>query len=132
MTPSGKALISVRELDRHRAVQVAKDLKELGFEISATRGTARELKAAGIECEIVNKVAEGRPHVVDMIKNNEFSIIMNTTEGKQAILDSRSIRASASQHKVSYFTTINGAEAAVMALRHPDEVTVNSLRSLQS
>ena len=129
---SGKALISVRELDRQRAVQVAKDLKELGFEISATRGTARELKAAGIECEIVNKVAEGRPHVVDMIKNNEFSIIMNTTEGKQAILDSRSIRASASQHKVSYFTTINGAEAAVMALRHPDEVTVNSLRSLQS
>jgi carbamoyl-phosphate synthase large subunit len=129
---SGKALISVRELDRQRAIQVAKDLKELGFEIAATRGTAREIKAAGIECEIVNKVAEGRPHVVDMIKNNEFSIIMNTTEGKQAILDSRSIRASASQHKVSYFTTINGAEAAVMALRHPDEVTVNSLRSLQS
>ena len=129
---SGKALISVRELDRQRAVQVAKDLKELGFEIAATRGTAREIKAAGVECEIVNKVAEGRPHVVDMIKNNEFSIIMNTTEGKQAILDSRSIRASASQHKVSYFTTINGAEAAVMALRHPDEVTVNSLRSLQS
>ncbi len=129
---SGKALISVRELDRQRAIQVAKDLKELGFEIAATRGTAREIKAAGVECEIVNKVAEGRPHVVDMIKNNEFSIIMNTTEGKQAILDSRSIRASASQHKVSYFTTINGAEAAVMALRHPDEVTVNSLRSLQS
>lgn len=129
---SGKVLISVRELDRQRAIQVAKDLKELGFEIAATRGTAREIKAAGIECEIVNKVAEGRPHVVDMIKNNEFSIIMNTTEGKQAILDSRSIRASASQHKVSYFTTINGAEAAVMALRHPDEVIVNSLRSLQS
>ena len=128
----GKALISVREADRTRAVRVAADLAELGFELSATRGTGRAIQEAGIECRIVNKVAEGRPHIVDMIKNDEFSLIVNTTEGKQAILDSRSIRAAALQHKVSYTTTMAGAEAAVLSLRQPDELNVNSLRELQS
>jgi len=126
----GKALISVREADRARAVRVALDLAELGFELYATRGTARAIEEAGVSCQAVNKVAEGRPHIVDMIKNDEFDLIINTTEGKQAILDSRSIRAAALQHKVSYTTTMSGAEAAVLALRHPDELNVNSLHDL--
>ncbi len=129
---SGKALISVREADRARAVRVAADLAELGFQIYATRGTGKAIQEAGTECQIVNKVAEGRPHIVDMIKNDEFSLIINTTEGKQAILDSRSIRAAALQHKVSYTTTMSGAEAAVLSLRQPDELNVHSLRELQS
>ena len=78
----------------------------------------------------MNKVKEGRPHIVDMIKNDDFTLIINTTEGKQAIVDSASIRSSALQHKVSYTTTIAGAEATVLALQQPDEVTVNSLREL--
>ncbi len=129
---SGKALISVREADRARAVRVAADLAELGFQIYATRGTGKAIQEAGTERQIVNKVAEGRPHIVDMIKNDEFSLIINTTEGKQAILDSRSIRAAALQHKVSYTTTMSGAEAAVLSLRQPDELNVHSLRELQS
>jgi len=128
---NGKALISVREADRARAVRVALELAELGFELYATRGTARAIAEAGIECEAVNKVVEGRPHIVDMIKNDDFDLIINTTEGKQAILDSRSIRSAALQHKVSYTTTISGAEAAVLSLRQPDELMVNSLQELQ-
>ena len=126
----GRALLSVREADRERAVNVARQLVELGFEIAGTRGTCRSISAAGIECSVVNKVKEGRPHIVDMIKNEEFSLIINTTEGKQAILDSASIRRSALQHKVSYTTTISGAEAAVLALQQPDELNVNTLREL--
>ena len=109
---------------------VARNLKELGFEIAATRGTCRSITEAGIECRVVNKVKEGRPHIVDMIKNDEFALIINTTEGKQAIIDSASIRRSALQHKVSYTTTISGAEAAVLALQQPDELNVNTLREL--
>jgi carbamoyl-phosphate synthase large subunit len=126
----GRALLSVREADRQRAVNVARQLSELGFEIYATRGTCRSIGEAGIECRVVNKVKEGRPHIVDMIKNDEFSLIINTTEGKQAIIDSASIRRSALQHKVSYTTTIAGAEASVLALQQPDELNVNSLREL--
>ncbi|MCB1799326.1 MAG: carbamoyl phosphate synthase large subunit, partial [Gammaproteobacteria bacterium] len=126
----GRVLLSVREADRPRAVSVARQLAELGFEISATRGTCRSITEAGIGCSVVNKVKEGRPHIVDMIKNNEFVLIINTTEGKQAIIDSASIRRAALQRKVSYSTTISGAEAAVLALQQPDELTVNSLREL--
>ena len=126
----GRALLSVREADRQRVVGVARHLSELGFEISATRGTCRVIGEAGIECREVNKVKEGRPHIVDQIKNDEFSLIINTTEGKQAIIDSASIRRAALQHKVSYTTTISGAEAAVLALQQPDELNVNSLREL--
>jgi carbamoyl-phosphate synthase large subunit len=79
---------------------------------------------------VVNKVKEGRPHIVDMIKNDEFVLIINTTEGKQAIIDSASIRRAALQHKVSYTTTISGAEAVVLALQQPDELNVSSLREL--
>ncbi len=126
----GKALISVREADRIRAVQVATNLTNLNFEIFATRGTANAIRKVGIDCTVVNKVAEGRPHIVDMIKNDEFNLIINTTEGKQAIIDSRSIRAAALQHKVSYTTTISGAEAVILSLQQPDELTVKSLHDL--
>ncbi len=128
----GRALLSVREADRQRAVNVARQLNALGFEIAGTRGTCRSITAAGIECSIVNKVKEGRPHIVDMIKNGDFVLIINTTEGKQAIIDSASIRRAALQHKVSYTTTISGAEAAVLALQQPDELNVTSLQELHS
>jgi carbamoyl-phosphate synthase large subunit len=127
---SGRAVLSVRDADRRRAVNVARQLVELGFEISATRGTGRSIAEAGIDCAVVNKVKDGRPHIVDMIKNDEFSLIINTTEGKQAIIDSASIRRAALQHKVSYTTTIAGAEATVLALQQPDELNVNTLREL--
>ena len=127
---TGRAVLSVREADRQRAVNVARRLAKLGFGIYATRGTCRSISEAGIECSLVNKVKEGRPHIVDMIKNDEFSLIINTTEGKQAIVDSASIRRAALQHKVSYTTTMSGADAAVMALQQPDELNVNSLREL--
>ena len=126
----GRALLSVREADRQRAVDIARQLHKLGFQISATRGTCRSISAAGIDCGVVNKVKEGRPHIVDMIKNGDFSLIINTTEGKQAIIDSASIRSTALQHKVSYTTTISGAAATVLALQQPDELNVHSLQEL--
>ncbi|MFQ5488924.1 MAG: carbamoyl-phosphate synthase large subunit, partial [Gammaproteobacteria bacterium] len=98
----GKAFVSVRDADKKRAVEVARDLVALGFKVLATRGTAGVLEAAGVPCERVNKVAEGRPHIVDMIKNDEISLIINTTEGKQAIADSYAIRREALLHKVTY------------------------------
>ena len=129
---SGRALLSVRDADKERLVGVARTMSELGFELFATGGTAQAVQDAGIECERVNKVAEGRPHIVDMIKNDFFSIIVNTTEGKQAIADSREIRCSALQHKVSYTTTMSGAEAFCMAVKQLDDVAVNSLQELHA
>jgi carbamoyl-phosphate synthase large subunit len=126
----GRALLSVREADRKRVVAVARDLDELGFQLYATHGTARVVRESGIPCEGVNKVTEGRPHVVDMIKNNDVALIVNTTEGKQAIIDSADIRRAALQHKVSYTTTIAGAEAICLALKHQQDTTVNSLKEL--
>lgn len=126
----GQVFLSVRHADRARATKVAQDLITLGFSIHATQGTARVLRAAGVACTVVNKVTEGRPHVVDMIKNKDFQLIINTTEGKRATQDSRSIRATALQYKVSYTTTLSGAEAAVLALQQPDELHVNSLHTL--
>ena len=129
---SGRALLSVRDADKRRTVAVARDLEELGFELAATVGTCKALNQARIPCELINKVTEGRPHIVDMIKNGVFDLIINTTEGKQAIIDSASIRRTALQHKVSYTTTISGAEAAVMALRQVDEPTASSLQELHA
>ncbi len=126
----GKAFLSVREADKQRIRLVAKDLAELGFELFATQGTCDAIVAAGVPCTRVNKVMEGRPHVVDMIKNDEFSLIINTTEGKQAIIDSASIRRAALQHKVAYTTTMSGGEAIVMAMQHKGEPTVISLQEL--
>ncbi|MET0048193.1 MAG: carbamoyl-phosphate synthase large subunit [Sedimenticola sp.] len=126
----GKALISVRDADKKRSVGVAKDLEKLGFKLYATGATCREIVDGGVACERANKVAEGRPHIVDMIKNDEFDLIVNTTEGKKAIADSAEIRRAALQHKVVYSTTMSGAEAICLALKQEDSVTVNRLQDL--
>ena len=126
----GNAMLSVRRADRSRLVRVARDLLELGFDLYGTRGSAAAVEKAGIPCRAVNKVAEGRPHIVDMIKNHEVSFIVNTTEGAQALIDSAEIRRAALQHKVSYTTTISGAEATCLALKQLDAVGVNRLQEL--
>ena len=126
----GKALLSVRDADKVRAARVASDLRQLGFALFATGGTYDAIIAAGEECTRVDKVQEGRPHIVDMIKNDEFNLIINTTEGKQAIRASASIRQAALQHKVSYTTTMSGGEAIVMAIQHKGEPRVTSLQEL--
>ncbi|QEP43893.1 carbamoyl-phosphate synthase large subunit [Ectothiorhodospiraceae bacterium BW-2] len=117
LPPSGRAFISVRDSDKTLAVQAARELTELGFTICATRGTARAIQVAGIKCVRVNKVTEDRPHIVDMIKNDEIRFIINTTEEKQAIADSAQIRKEALQHKVTYTTTLSGALAMLQAMR---------------
>ncbi|HMI37962.1 MAG TPA: carbamoyl-phosphate synthase large subunit, partial [Steroidobacteraceae bacterium] len=126
----GVCLISVRERDKGGIVSLAQRLQARGFEIVATTGTAATLQAAGIECRRVNKVREGRPHIVDMIKNDEIDLIVNTTEGKQAILESNSIRREAVHRRVTYYTTLAAAIATCEALDHIDEVAVNSLHDL--
>ena len=116
---SGKVFVSVKPADRPKAIDVARELHELGFALVATRGTAGAIAAAGIPVGVVNKVTEGRPHVVDMIKNGEIALIVNTVEEKRtAIADSRSIRTSALGAKVTLFTTIEGARAACAGMRH--------------
>lgn len=124
------AFLSVRDADKTRIGEIAKRLLQLGFNIIATRGTAMVLHAAGIECKRVFKVAEGRPHVVDFIKNNEVDFIVNTTEGKEATADSFAIRRNALQNKVSYTTTLSGAEAACLAMKYEDWETVTRLQDL--
>jgi carbamoyl-phosphate synthase large subunit len=115
----GKAFISVRDGDKHAAVQVARDLVELGFTIIATRGTAAVLKSHGIPLSEVNKVAEGRPHIVDMIKNGDISFIVNTVEAtRTAVSDSRAIRITALAQRVTYYTTVAGAKAACAGMKH--------------
>ncbi|MDH5766509.1 MAG: carbamoyl phosphate synthase large subunit, partial [Gammaproteobacteria bacterium] len=121
---------SVRERDHIPAIEVGKQLVEQNFELVATRGTATILRQNGVECQIVNKVYEGRPHIVDMIKNDDIDLIINTTEGKKAIADSYTIRAAALQHKVSYTTTLAGARATCMALQYQSENEVNRLQDL--
>ena len=130
MPTSGKAFVSVRDADKAKAVEVASSLIRQGFEIVATSGTAKAIEAAGLSCQRVNKVNEGRPHIVDMIKNDEISFIINTTEGEQAIADSYTIRRSAIQHKVCYTTTLAGGEAACFALQYERSGEVNSLQQL--
>ena len=125
-----KAFVSVRDTDKPRIAEIAKKLVDLNFEVVATRGTARVLEAAGIPYKQVNKVIEGRPHIVDMIKNNEIDFIVNTTEGKQAIADSFMIRRTGLQYKVSYTTTLSGAKAAVLAMKYEDRTTVTRLQDL--
>lgn len=127
---SGRVFVSVRERDRDVVIEVARMLTELNFEVVSTRGTAAKLIENGIACTPVNKVYEGRPHIVDMIKNDEISLIINTTEGKQAIADSYTIRAAALRHKVSYTTTIAGAKATCMALKSQSNNEVNRLQDL--
>ena len=127
---SGLCLISVRDADKPAAVDVAKRLVAQGFTLAATGGTASALEAAGLAVRKVNKVAEGRPHIVDLIKNDEAAMIINTTEGRRAIMDSASIRASAEQHNVFYTTTLAAAEAVCMALEQETDIAVRRLQDL--
>lgn len=130
---SGKVFISVKNNDKARAVEVARGLAALGFELIATKGTAAAINAAGIACAVVNKVTEGRPHIVDMIKNNEIALVINTVEERRnAITDSRQIRTSALLARVTTFTTIFGAEAAVEGMRHMDELDVISIQEMHA
>ncbi len=126
----GLALVSVRDADKADIIDVAGRLVELGFDLIATRGTAKVLGDAGISVAVVNKVLEGRPHIVDMLKNDEIDYIVNTTEGKQAIADSASIRRSALQKKVCYTTTVAAAEAFCEALAFGEERQVRRLQDL--
>jgi carbamoyl-phosphate synthase large subunit len=130
MPQAGQAFISVRKVDKEGAMQVAKDLVELGFSLVATRGTAALLEENGLAVKIVNKVKEGRPNIVDMIKNDEIAYIVNTTEGRKAIEDSADIRRSALQHKVPYTTTLAGAEAITMALQYGEEKEVRRVQDI--
>ena len=126
----GKAFLSVRDADKQVLVPIARELIGRGYQLVATSGTARFLQENAIKCESVNKVLEGRPHVVDLIKNDEIKFIVNTTEGAQAISDSFSIRREALQRKVSYTTTIAGGRATLRALDHENDYTVHSLQQL--
>ena len=126
----GRAFLSVRDADKAKLVEIAHDLERLGFSLVATQGTATTLRAHGLDCETIHKVAEGRPHIVDLIKNDQIALIVNTTEGKQAIADSFSIRREALMRKVSYTTTLAAARATCQALRELDNATVNCLQDL--
>lgn len=128
---SGKIFISVRRSDKLHAVEIARSLAGLGFTLYATRGTAAAITEAGIEVIIINKVAEGRPHIVDMIKNGEISLIINTVKNQRsAIRDSYSIRHAALQAKVTYYTTLAGARAACMGITNKRELQVYNLQKL--
>jgi carbamoyl-phosphate synthase large subunit len=126
----GRAFISVRDVDKAKTVEIARDLERLGFTLIATKGTAAFLQTHALDCETVHKVGEGRPHIVDLIKNDRIHLIINTTEGKQAIADSFSIRREALMHKVSYTTTLAAARATCQALRELDNASVNCLQDL--
>jgi len=126
----GKVLISIRDKDKAKLPEIARMLVEKQYEIVATGGTARFLKEAGFPCELVYKVNEGRPNTVDMIKNDQIQLIINTTEGKKAISDSFTMRREALQHRVTYYTTMAGARAACFALGELDAGDVNCLQDL--
>src|SRR5690554_3300736 len=128
----GTAFISVRDVDKAGAVKVARDLIDAGFRIVATSGTAKAFEAEGISVERVNKVGEGRPHIVDAIKNGKIELILNTTEGRKAISDSAQIRQSALQTKVAYATTLAGGEAYCRAIKFGPERTVRRLQDLHA
>jgi carbamoyl-phosphate synthase large subunit len=130
LSHSGKVLISIREADKPKVVEVAKMLIAKNYQIVATRGTAKVIQAAGIECEKVCKVNEGRPNTVDMIKNDQIQLIINTTEGIKAISDSFTMRREALQHRVTYYTTMAGAKAACYALGELGAGDVNCLQEL--
>ena len=128
---AGKAFISVKNADKPKVEEIARTLQELGFGLVATKGTAAHLQACGIACEPVNKVLEGRPHIVDLVKNREITLIVNTVEeDKRSIRDSWSIRNAALQGRITYYTTISGAKAACVGMQHLTELRVYDLQSL--
>jgi len=130
---SGKVFLTVKNNDKPRAVEVARQLVALGFELLATKGTAAAIEAAQVPVQLVNKVTEGRPHIVDMIKNNEVAMVINTVEERRnAIADSRHIRTSALLNRVTTFTTIAGAEAAVQGMKSMDHLDVISVQEMHA
>ena len=130
---SGKVFISVKNNDKPRAIEVARALAAMNFTVLATKGTAAAINAAGVPCSVVNKVTEGRPHIVDMIKNEEIALVINTVEERRnAIADSRHIRTSALLARVTTFTTIAGAEAAVQGMPHMDSLDVISIQEMHA
>ena len=130
---SGKVFLTVKNTDKPRAVEVARALRAMKFDLVATKGTAATIREAGIDCVTVNKVTEGRPHIVDMIKNNEIALVINTVEERRnAIADSRQIRTSALLARVTTFTTVAGAEAAVEGMKYLDKLDVYSVQELHA
>ena len=128
-----KVFLSVKNSDKPRAVAVARDLVKIGFQLVATRGTAAAIAAEGIPCEVVNKVTEGRPNIVDMLKNGEIALVINTVEERRnAIVDSRQIRTSSLLNRVTTFTTISGAEAAVEGIQCMDNLGVVSVQEMHA
>ena len=126
----GKAFISVRDADKASLPPIARNLIKRGFQLIATSGTCAYRRAQGFECEYVNKVDQGRPHIVDAIKNDEINFIINTTEGRQAIADSFSIRREALQYSVPYTTTTARGWATLQAIDHEEDRAVRSLQEL--
>jgi len=132
-TPAGKVFLTVKNSDKPQAVQIARELAGMGFGLVATRGTAQAIRDAGIACETVNKVTEGRPHIVDMVKNDDISLVINTVEERRnAITDSRAIRTSALAARVPTITTIFGAEAAVEGMKCMDRLSVISVQEMHA
>ncbi|MDA8443665.1 carbamoyl-phosphate synthase large subunit [Paracidovorax valerianellae] len=130
---SGKVFLTVKNSDKPRAVDIARQLVAIGFDLVATKGTAAAISEAGVPVTVVNKVTEGRPHIVDMIKNDEIVMVINTVEERRnAIADSRAIRTSSLQARVTTFTTIFGAEAAVEGMKHLEHLEVYSLQELHA
>jgi len=132
LSSGGKALISIREVDKPKVVEVAQMLIKNNYQLVATKGTAKIIKGAGLDCDIVYKVNAGRPNTVDMIKNDEIQLIINTTDGVKAITDSFTMRREALQHHVTYYTTMAGAKAACYALGELEAGDVNCLQDLHS
>jgi carbamoyl-phosphate synthase large subunit len=129
----GTVVITVKNGDKDRAVKVASDLHDLGFSVVATKGTAAAIAAAGVPVKVVNKVKDGRPHLADMVKAGEIQLVFSTVdETRTAITDSRYIRTAALAHRVSYYTTMAGCEAATEALKHQDDLSVASLQELHA
>jgi carbamoyl-phosphate synthase large subunit len=129
----GTVVISVKNGDKDRAVKVAADLVDLGFQIAATKGTAAAIAAAGVPVKLVNKVKDGRPHIADMVKAGEIQLVYTTVdETRTAIADSRHIRTAAIANRVTYYTTMAGAEAATEALKHQEGLSVVALQQLHA
>ena len=129
----GTVVLTVKNGDKLRAVAVARDLVELGFTVVATKGTAAAIMAAGLPVRVVNKVKDGRPHIVDMVKAGEIQLVFTTVdETRTAIADSRAIRTAALANRVTYYTTMAGAEAATEALKHREDLTVVSVQELHA
>ena len=122
--------MSVRGTDQDDIAELGREFKELGFNIIATKGTSKNLLKAGIPFDLVNKVVEGRPHIVDLMKNGDIDIVVNSTEGRQSIIDSASIRRTALDEKIYCTTTMEGGRAVCAVLRNKQEWSINSIQEL--